>query len=705
MNKGNVKIIHMKRASRTASCAALFGGAALLVLAGMGTADLVMDDINGRFSDSLGDSSGLDFLQNAVVGPAYTPGARLALTSWSWSQSYTPASDAVNQPFSATGARFNMTQAIKDCVTCYEMVGLWQRTFFMGRDFRLGLGAVSTTYYDGKTGPEPGEASNRYIMVAGIEKYNDKYVASGLHETDLVLGEPFTVTYRASFCDDPCCGGGAPCIPNGMIANNAQIARYEVWLGSDRLETRDVCVGKAPLGGFYMEGIFTSITLEPDWPDPLPVPSKNNWEFRVMATMTTTGGSPCYSNPPYPNCSPACTGTLWLASVKVMAKGHRVSVTCWLTQAECDVQAGGPGILQACNCQCIPVLEQCGWDATTYYVGSGSYVSPVFDSLSEKTVWENMWWNIDQNGDEYPPTPVALKWRVGNTPNPDEWLGNPDWYMWTIPFTVTQTAVTLFPPPMQGADSVTLYHDGAPAVGRYFQYEADLTSQFNNYRSPPEMDPNTNTYERDQHDARSPFLRFIRVFYRPVRGMVLSRLIAPARLRKWKSVFYEADLANGGTVKIDILDSANRVLFASIPNLAGGFSLASLNPSRYPAIRLRAWLDSDADPAKRPVLKQWAVDWEVNADPLRLDCNSIAPARGEQCAVFVNLNGDRDGSLTVHDAAGQLVKVLCRCSFPAGVSTFAWKGVNEKGQAVAPGVYFVSLDAKDINSVKRLVVR
>jgi hypothetical protein len=187
--------------------------------------------------------------------------------------------------------------------------------------------------------------------------------------------------------------------------------------------------------------------------------------------------------------------------------------------------------------------------------------------------------------------------------------------------------------------------------------------------------------------------------------MVVSQVIRPARLRKWGIVSFEPDLVNGGTVQVDVLDDQGNPLFANIPRLAGGFSIAALSPDRYPAIKLRVWLNNLGNNANRPVLKGWSVTWDVNPDPLRIDRNLLDSNRADRATVTVNLNGERDGTLAVFDAAGQSIKILCRCRFPAGVSTFTWNGANERGETVAPGIYFVSLKAKDVNRIGKLVVK
>jgi len=692
---------------------AVFAGMAAILLAGNAFSVPVFDDIGGSFSDDFADETAISARQNASVGPGFTPGTRLSLTTYSWAQSYTQASDAVVQSFAGGGAAYNLTQSMKICTTCFEVVGLWQKEYYAYRDTLLGPGTMATTFYAEGVGPEPGETL-KLVEVPWIEKYRGQYVVRTPILTGMVPGQGYTVTFRSSFCDDPQCGKMST-LPGrrNMFADNAEVAQYEVWLGLSKRASKQICIGQIPYGSFFKERDFTDMTLEPTWPDPLPSASENMWDFRMMSTLLPSGTPTCYSIldlSGLPDCAPNCTATLWIDSISVMAKGHALSNTCYMTQADCN--GIGPG-LQPCRCDCIPVGLACGWDSATYYVGAGSYVSPVFDSLSAKTSWEQIFWRFDQNwqGGAFPRTPMALKWRVGNSLNPAEWMINEHgqsesgWYIWTVPMTATKTGEVDRPPPMADAGSTTLYNGSAPAVGRYFQYEVDFSSHFANDRYPPELDDYKSEYDRNLSPCPSPLLRSIRVYYTPVRGMVVSQSIRPARLKKWGIISFEPDLSNGGAVQVDVMDEQGNPLFANIPRLAGGFSIAALSPDRYPSIKLRAWLDNLGNPANRPVLKGWSASWDINPDPLRLDRNLIEAKRGDRAAITVNLNGERDGTLAVFDAAGQSVKFLCRCRFPAGASTYTWNGSNERGESVAPGIYFISLKAKDVNRIGKLVVK
>src|SRR5262245_55959916 len=69
----------------------------------------VLKQAEGTYSDDFTDTSGLALKQNVKLGNPLSPGVRVALTTWSFAQSYTQASDAVSRPFSDSSAVFSLT--------------------------------------------------------------------------------------------------------------------------------------------------------------------------------------------------------------------------------------------------------------------------------------------------------------------------------------------------------------------------------------------------------------------------------------------------------------------------------------------------------------------------------------------------------------------------------------------------------------------
>ncbi len=60
--------------------------------------------------------------------------------------------------------------------------------------------------------------------------------------------------------------------------------------------------------------------------------------------------------------------------------------------------------------------------------------------------------------------------------------------------------------------------------------------------------------------------------------------------------------------------------------------------------------------------------------------------------------------LTIYDVQGQRVQTLVKNTMPAGNFVARWDGRNEKGTAVASGVYFYKLNAGDVSATKRMIM-
>jgi len=707
----------------------------------------LMQNVEGKYSDNFGDGTGLSFSQNVRVGPDLIHGIRVSLTKWSWAQSYSSSSDTVHTPFSDRNAVFSLSQVKRTCGTCWdsEEVIPWQETYYpelptVGGMLRVASFASTTTYDYTRT---PGQ----YAYIPDPENFRGQYLIRGPYTNNLVVGEDYTVTFKAFYQDDP--------IANGTTqALGAEVAQLELYHGGSMpVAGGSMKLGQYNFGGdFIAEGALSPYTLETD-KIPMILPPWQGWDYRMMLTITTTGA------PATPPCgsSWSCTASLWVSSVTAMIKGRIIKERAYRTPP--GLVAPGvdcPAGTVPCGPDCITPGLQCGWDAATYYVSSCSYLSPVFDSLSAKTVWASVWWRVRQNFsgvDEdlpagYPRTPVTIKWRVGDGPDPALWLGRSEWFTWTIPFTVTcygetyncdsayanacaaaacdctsQKRIfilgvpqspcnlapfmpylfqTVYPPPMENCGTYPMFAKGDPAIplqGRYFQYSVDFTGQFANERYTPEREQYP--YKRQTRDALSARLRNFRVYYKPSRGMAVSNTIAPTQLKKWGKITYTTDMATGGRVQVDVLDEHNIPLFTDVPS---GFSLDALDPGRYPAIRLRAFVDNGGVITVVPMLTSWQVTWDTIAEALQLDRNKISLRDGESLGISVIITAARSGSLTVHDAAGQLVRTFQRGAFAPGIASYTWDGRNEQGKQVAAGVYFVALRAKEIRSIKKVAV-
>jgi hypothetical protein len=60
--------------------------------------------------------------------------------------------------------------------------------------------------------------------------------------------------------------------------------------------------------------------------------------------------------------------------------------------------------------------------------------------------------------------------------------------------------------------------------------------------------------------------------------------------------------------------------------------------------------------------------------------------------------------LEVHDVSGRRVRTLCDGERPAGVHTVAWRGRDDRGLVVSPGVYFVRLRAGAFTATRKALL-
>ena len=68
------------------------------------------------------------------------------------------------------------------------------------------------------------------------------------------------------------------------------------------------------------------------------------------------------------------------------------------------------------------------------------------------------------------------------------------------------------------------------------------------------------------------------------------------------------------------------------------------------------------------------------------------------------LPGPGTARLTIHDATGRLVTVLLDGRHPEREFKGTWDGKNRSREDVAPGVYFVRLEAGGLASVKKIML-
>jgi flagellar hook assembly protein FlgD len=61
-------------------------------------------------------------------------------------------------------------------------------------------------------------------------------------------------------------------------------------------------------------------------------------------------------------------------------------------------------------------------------------------------------------------------------------------------------------------------------------------------------------------------------------------------------------------------------------------------------------------------------------------------------------------SLKVYNVAGQLVRTLVNGERDANSYTVTWDGKNDRGGAVASGIYFYKMETKDFSQTKKMVM-
>ncbi|MEZ4865878.1 MAG: cohesin domain-containing protein [Caldilineaceae bacterium] len=114
-----------------------------------------------------------------------------------------------------------------------------------------------------------------------------------------------------------------------------------------------------------------------------------------------------------------------------------------------------------------------------------------------------------------------------------------------------------------------------------------------------------------------------------------SRPIAPAGdIQAWDVISYSAQMAPPtSTVRIDLLSVTNTVIISNVTN---GASLASLDPQRYPTLRLQVTMSATTDTAM-PSLGEWQVSWHEPA-PLTLRVTSAEADLADSMTISVTLS-------------------------------------------------------------------
>lgn len=319
----------------------------------------------------------------------------------------------------------------------------------------------------------------------------------------------------------------------------------------------------------------------------------------------------------------------------------------------------------------------------------GVWDSPILDSLSADTAWQQIQWDVDQNrgvtdpacacAPGSPVTPIELFWEIAAAP----------------------PAV-----PAQPAGTPLLDHDvlaiPAAGAGRYLRLRAILHGR-ETAAAVPAVPPLAPTNPHTHFSGWRPAIQSLRVTYFARAGLAESHPLAPVSLKSWGTVTYAAETPGGSKVSVDVLDAAGALLYANVPS---GFPLdPAVNPYQYPALRLRARLEADpAAPGTRPVISKWRITWTPLPERLSLNRNSLRPSAGETVAGLVSVELGGRVRVRVHDAAGQTVRTVLDDLVEPKATPFSWDGRNTRGEIVVPGVYYVTASTPKGSGTRKVVV-
>jgi hypothetical protein len=97
------------------------------------------------------------------------------------------------------------------------------------------------------------------------------------------------------------------------------------------------------------------------------------------------------------------------------------------------------------------------------------------------------------------------------------------------------------------------------------------------------------------------------------------------------------------------------------------------------------------------------ADQPADMEALRLAQNHPNPSSSETQIAF-DLPLDGCARLRIYDVSGRLIRTLVNETYPAGLHSVRWDGLDETGRAVACGVYFYSLTAPGVDESRRMIV-
>jgi len=715
----------------------LFAAAAILS-AGRASGHGTWNELAGTYFDELEDTAGLSLIQ-AVSVDAPTTSVGVAAT-WTWVQPGPRADTTTDTLFSAPGTATLFVQAVAGA-PYGEGVRLFQRFFSAADDMRWSNDCVTgnpvspncLVYPVSAAGVEAlhGARSNQVLLVNDVVRFNDcqtnitcrgsgdytiaELVLDQVVNRDLfVSGRAYNATW---WIRSP---GQSPSPPPGGY--NDRLAGFEI--------SYAYLTGGSPRTDYF--GGATGGCMNPGL-GPWCQDRTRGCPVHVrLADPPETGSSTLYRNDPgAPAQSPYTPFSFGFAAGSLtgaanpwdvgncaadpfggmnVALCHDPPEGTWTFAINTAGTSGASNVPGAsCGSPLVPCLNSRAAallyvDGLTITAGQGRYLSPAFDSLSPNTKWTAVSWMADLNPEAGTVrTPLEFDWRVADT---------------TVNF--TPSSMVFLAGTVLSDETGILPFAGPPVQGRYFQYQALLTSWDLNAANPPPPSGTTDNclrFSMAYDGSLTPRVRQFAASYQPDAGQIVSNPVAPARLWRWDRIEYRKDDGAGGRVVCDILDEAGGIVLGDI---ASGGSLGGIDPGRNPSIRVRFQLLRNGTTAD-PRVYWFRVGYRPLTSCLALNRNGVRLSAGEEVSVRFCTRTTGTVDVTVHDAAGQLVKRLFHGEIRAGdVCQKNWNGTsdpggrapascnindtNRQGRPVAPGLYFVTVTTPAGRETARVAV-
>jgi len=96
---------------------------------------------------------------------------------------------------------------------------------------------------------------------------------------------------------------------------------------------------------------------------------------------------------------------------------------------------------------------------------------------------------------------------------------------------------------------------------------------------------------------------------------------------------------------------------------------------------------------------------ELPSAALRPGITSIYPNPfNPSTRIIYELSVPGPARLVIYDARGRQIRTLVAETLPAGRHELVWRGRDDRGQAVASGLYIVRMEADGVNDVRKLIM-